>query len=46
MLQEYCVEIKPARKKRLCVVEDCISGARSKINKCVAHGGGNDVPIV
>jgi hypothetical protein len=41
MLQEYCVEIKKNKsKRRLCNEPDCISGARGKTNKCVAHGGG------
>ncbi len=39
MSQEYSVIIKP-RKIRLCIEQDCKSGAIGKTNKCVAHGGG------
>ena len=39
MSQEYCVEIK-TRKRRMCVEPGCVSGAKGKTDKCVAHGGG------
>ena len=40
MSQEYCVEIKPRKRKR-CSQPDCKSGARGKTDRCKKHGGGN-----
>ena len=39
MSQEYCVQI--TRKRKECVEPDCCKSARSRTDKCIAHGGGH-----
>jgi len=40
MSVEYCIEIKPKRKYRLCNEPDCNAIAQGKTDKCKKHGGG------
>jgi hypothetical protein len=40
MSDEYCIEIKPKYKYRLCNEPDCKTSARSTSDKCKRHGGG------
>ena len=40
MVTEYCIEIKPMKRKR-CVELGCDKGAKGKTGKCITHGGGN-----